>query len=340
MHRLIFILIVMLCMFFYEDMNAQDIHQSQFYTAPLNYNPASTGLFKGDQRISLNYRRQWFIEDIVRYLTLSGSFDMKFYPKKWTTKGMWNLGVQFNYDQAGDSKLGLTNLVLNLAYSYPLNKKNILSAGIAGGYSHRRFKPDELSWDAQWNGDLFDPTLPTEENFAKTSNNFIDAHAGLNYRWQNSERTKMDFGFSAFHLNQPDQRFFDQSLNIKLPIRWNLSFQPNFRITEAFDLMFYGLYQQQQKYNELLLGTYLKVYLNQQRGKELSVLLGIGSRVDDSWIPKIAVQYKNIYAGMSYDITNSGFKNAVNNRGGPEFSFVYIRTKARPYQLLKSCPIF
>ncbi len=340
MHRLFSLLFVLFSLFLTENTQAQDIHHSQFYTSPLNYNPASTGLFKGDQRICLNYRRQWFIEDIVRYMTFSGSFDMKFYPKKWTTKGMWNLGIQFNYDQAGDSKLGLTNLVLNLAYTYPLNKHNILSAGLAGGFSHRRFKPDELVWDAQWNGDIFDPTLPTEENFAKTSNTFMDMHAGVNYRWQQSERTKLDIGFSAFHLNNPDQRFFDQSLRIKLPVRWNVSLLPSIKITEAFDLQFHGLFQQQQKYSELLLGAYLKTYLNQQRGKELSVQIGVGNRLDDSWIPKIAVLYQNMYAGVSYDITNSGFKNAVQSKGGPEFSFVYIMTKARPLSLLKSCPIF
>ncbi len=72
-------------------LSGQDIHHSQFYTSPLNLNPGLTGVFNGDQRLSLNYRRQWFVEDIVRYMTVAGSFDMKFYP----TKQMEVLSIKF-----------------------------------------------------------------------------------------------------------------------------------------------------------------------------------------------------------------------------------------------------
>ncbi|MBK9107953.1 MAG: PorP/SprF family type IX secretion system membrane protein [Saprospiraceae bacterium] len=320
--------------------HAQDIHHSQFYTTHLNYNAAATGLFNGDQRLCLNYRRQWFIDDIVRYMTISGSYDFKIYPKSWKTKGMWNIGIQFNYDQAGDSKLGLAYLGLSTAYTYPINNHHIVSLGAGLSFAHRRFKPDELTWDAQWNGDIFDPTLPTGENFGNTSNNFFDANAGFNYRWQKSKRTRLDVGVSAFHLTKPEQKFFDQSLNIKLPIRWSFQLMPSIQITNAFDLLLHGLYQKQQAYEETLLGGYLKIYLNQRRGQELNVLLGMASRLNDALIPKIAVQYNNYYGGISYDLTNSEFESAVRQKGGPEFTFVYIFTKARPFAQLKSCPIF
>ncbi|MBK8955574.1 MAG: PorP/SprF family type IX secretion system membrane protein [Saprospiraceae bacterium] len=323
-----------------NSLHAQDIHHSQYYTTHLNYNAAATGLFAGDQRLALNYRRQWFVDDIVRYMTLSGSFDFKIYPKSWKTKGIWNVGIQFNYDQAGDSKLGLAYLGGSVAYSYPISINHILSAGGGISFAHRRFNPDELTWDSQWNGDIFDPTLPSGENFGKTSTNFFDAHAGLNYRWQKSKRTRIDFGISAFHLTQPDQKFFEQSLSIKLPIRWSFQLIPSFQLTENLDLMLHGLYQKQQAYEETLLGGYAKLYLSQRRGQELQLLLGIATRLEDALIPKIAVQYKNYYGGLSYDITNSGFESAVREKGGPEFSFVYIFTKARPFAQLKSCPIF
>ena len=37
----------------------QELHFSQFHESPLNLNPANTGHFIGDWRISNNYRRQW-----------------------------------------------------------------------------------------------------------------------------------------------------------------------------------------------------------------------------------------------------------------------------------------
>ena len=39
--------------------NAQDIHFSQFYNAPLKLNPGNAGAFRGDLRVISNYRNQW-----------------------------------------------------------------------------------------------------------------------------------------------------------------------------------------------------------------------------------------------------------------------------------------
>ena len=38
--------------------NAQDIHFSQFYMAPLNLNPALTGVMNCQQRLAGNYRNR------------------------------------------------------------------------------------------------------------------------------------------------------------------------------------------------------------------------------------------------------------------------------------------
>ena len=40
-------------------LQAQDVHFSQFYAAPLLVNPAQTGNFSGTARVGANYRDQW-----------------------------------------------------------------------------------------------------------------------------------------------------------------------------------------------------------------------------------------------------------------------------------------
>ena len=40
--------------------NAEDIHFSQYWTAPQLLNPANTGKFNGVFRATFNYRNQWF----------------------------------------------------------------------------------------------------------------------------------------------------------------------------------------------------------------------------------------------------------------------------------------
>jgi hypothetical protein len=105
-------------------------------------------------------------------------------------------------------------------------------------------------------------------------------------------------------------------------------------------LLLHGQYQNQSPYVETIIGGYIKLYLNQQRGKELNLLLGVSDRLDDALIPKVAVEWTNWYFGFSYDVTSSGFKEYTDQRSGPEFSLIHIITKARTLTVLKACPIF
>lgn len=57
---------------------AQDIHFSQFYMAPLFLNPAMTGVMNCNHRVIANYRNQW--ASILRsnaYNTYNVSYDNK-----------------------------------------------------------------------------------------------------------------------------------------------------------------------------------------------------------------------------------------------------------------------
>lgn len=49
-------------------------------------NPALTGTFNGDWRAAGNYRSQWFVDNLVNYLTFTGSYDIRFYPKNGQPK--------------------------------------------------------------------------------------------------------------------------------------------------------------------------------------------------------------------------------------------------------------
>ncbi|MDQ3143153.1 MAG: PorP/SprF family type IX secretion system membrane protein [Bacteroidota bacterium] len=318
----------------------QDIHHSQFYTSPLNVNPALTGIFNGDLRFAANYKNQWFRDDLVDYLTFTASVDKRFYPKKWTSKGMWGAGFLLNYDRAGDSKLSLAHIGLSACYAYPLTTNNIISIGALVGGSQRRFQEEDLVWETQWTGNGFDPNFNPGENFGKTSRTFFDLSAGFNYRWQKSMRTKLDLGVGVFHLNQPEQKFFENSPSSKLPMRININATPSLRIVDRFDLLLHGQVQLQNPYQEIVVGAYGKIYISQQRGKEFALLLGVATRLEDAWIPKVAFEYNNWYAGISYDINTSDYKIATNRNGGPEISLLYTFVKSRPLPQLKTCPIF
>jgi type IX secretion system PorP/SprF family membrane protein len=91
---------------------AQDIHFSQFTSAPLILNPAFTGVNGCDYRFAANYRTQW--TGIAPFRTIAASYDMAIAKKKTRSKGNFGgVGVSFFSDKAGDSELSTNQVNLN-----------------------------------------------------------------------------------------------------------------------------------------------------------------------------------------------------------------------------------
>ncbi|WP_235299004.1 PorP/SprF family type IX secretion system membrane protein [Portibacter marinus] len=315
----------------------QDIHYSQFYNSPLNINPALTGIFNGDIRVIGSIRDQWRSVP-VSYTTFSGAFDMKYLPKK-SDKYFFGFGGILNYDQAGDSKLNISDLNLTGSYNYLVNKNNVLSAGILLGVASEGFNETELTFGNQWNGIEFNPTSPTGENFDNFRYTYLETGAGANYRYQSdSTRTYANIGVGLFHLTRPSAEYIDLE-NPRLPVRTALTGQLNFQLTKAFDVQAHGLAQFQGPYREFVLGGLAKLYLNQTKGKVFRLDLGASYRTSKFIAPTLAIQYNQIYVGASYDINLGEFRSDFNGRGGPEVHVRYILTKVQALNQ-KPCPIY
>jgi type IX secretion system PorP/SprF family membrane protein len=316
----------------------QDIHYSQYYHAPQNINPALTGIFNGDLRFMANFRDQWR-SVAVPYTTYTGAFDFKLFPKKSQTS-FWGFGVVFNYDLMGTPGLNTLHLGLSGSYTYILNKNNLITGGVQLGGAQKAFKLDRLQWDGQWNGYEYVPSLPSGESFDNLSVLFGDVSLGLNYRLQgNDERSKLDLGAGYYHVNRPNQNFYDD-IDSRLPSRLAIHAIGALKVARSVDVLVHGLYQLQEKANEIVPGAGAKIYLNQQRGKELALVFAANWRVRDAVIPAVEVHYKTWHAGFSYDINYSDFNVATGRRGGPELSLSYRILKVKPLPVYKTCPIY
>ena len=137
-----------------------------------------------------------------------------------------------------------------------------------------------------------------------------------------------------------DQVFFSQSTEEVLPRRWAIGLNSSIQLTDAFDILFQGLYQIQGEHNVFLTSWQVRLHINQQRGQEFALLLGTAHRPGDNWSPKIAMEWRNWYAGFSYDIDHSEFDAATDGRGGPEIAVIYRFTAVKPLPQFKNCPIF
>lgn len=331
--------LVFLCVLVFFQLKSQDLHYSQFYNSPQNLNPALTGVFNGDHRFVGSLRDQWrFVP--VPWFTFSGTYDRKLFLGT-SEKHFLGVGGFFNHDRQGDGNFNLTTLSAQGSYHRILHPDHIVSGGLSLGIASRGFNTQNFTWDKQWNGDAFDPSLSSQEGFDNFERiNFLDVGMGLNYRWQKSNRTHIDLGGSVLHLMSPDNSFYSFDL-ARLPRRWTASLVGNFMLLNFLDIQINGLYQSQGEYNETIVGGLGKIYISQAKGKAYQLHLGAGYRTSGSLFPTVAMQVNNIYASFSYDLDNTFFNQTVGiNRGGPELHVRYIIANVKPLKAAKICPIY
>ena len=319
-------------------MHAQDIHFSQFYNAPMNLNPALTGVFKGDQRFVGNYRNQW-VAVPVPYLTFSGAYDQKIYLKA-LGDGFLGGGLIFNYDKSGDGDMIWSQLGANISYTQPLSEQLFISGGFQYLLGSRRVNPDKLAWAEQWNGDIYDENTSLTEDFNNRTKGFSSLSGGLNLHFQLEDtRTKADVGVGLFHLNNPSVNFFEDK-NVSLPVKGNSYAIGTIEVHPKMDVRVFGFHSFQTKYSETVVGAALRYHLSLQRSREISVQLGTNVRLGDALIPTLEVQYHAVRVGFSYDVNTSPFEVATRKKGGPEISIEYIIAKVKSVKVFKACPIF
>jgi len=322
-------------------LDGQDLHFSQFYYAPLQLNPALTGIFQEDIRFSANYRRQWKSVP-VDYLTFSGVVDGKITQLSFPN-GFFSGGLVFNHDVAGDGNLTYSNLSATASYTQKITEQQLITAGLLVGAGQRRIDLSQLNFGNQFNGDLFVRAAPTRENLDQTSIQYLDFGVGFNWHLQEEEQKYWgDLGIGIFHLIQPDVGFYNQT-KTALPRRYSIYGNIGFAIHERAGLEFNGYFQKQNTYTESVIGSGVKYQLMDTRGRELELRFGLGYRIlgaRDAFIPSISVAYNTWILGFSYDFNQSAFELATNGRGGPELALQYRITKVKPLKAAKSCPVF
>ena len=318
-------------------LSAQDIHFSQFWNTPLEVNPGLAGVAREDARFFGAYKSQWTTVP-VDYVTFSGAFDSKWSPFK-VKNGYFGVGLLFSHDQAGDSDWTLNHFNGILSFTKQLHKGIFASVGGQIGLGQRSFKLQDLTFDNQFDGEVFNPSLDTRENFTDTKTVFFDSNIGINLHFQKSDgRTKLDIGIGIHHLNTPSQNFYANS-TVDIPVRKDIYAMGALKLVNNFDLLVNGLMRYQAEYQEIVLGAALRIHLNTARTKELALDIGGNLRTGDAVLPYVGLLFRQWRFGFIYDINTSPFQTATSNNGGPEFSVIYTITNPEsPHK--KLCPIF
>ncbi|MFN5324347.1 MAG: PorP/SprF family type IX secretion system membrane protein [Bacteroidota bacterium] len=316
----------------------QDVHFSQFAASPLNLNPAMTGNFDGDYRFIGNHRKQWK-SVTTPYVNFSGSFDASV-PIPSMAKTRVSAGLIFNNDRAGDSKMGMNAVAASFSLLKPISKDSAhyISCGINTGITYRSIRYESLTFDEQYDGDVFNPNIGNTEDFTNNSHSYFDLGLGLQYIFRSNQGFKMSIGSGISHVNKPDDGFFNEqvkifprlqhSLLMEIPIATKLKGLPSISISK------------QGGNSEFIAGSSVQYTLSELPGRSYSLSTGLWYRAGDALIPFIGIQYNMARLGISYDVNNSSLERASNGRGGYELSFSYIIKKVKSSGIKPPCPLY
>jgi len=210
MQRIIY-LIAMVAFFATIAKGQLDPHFSQYQHTPLLINPAKAGQIDGDMRLIANYRNQWS-SVTVPFSTVSASYDMRIPKYFGKSCSYFGAGIVLLNDQAGDANFRRTMAELALTYNQSLSKRGkptYMTVGLMIGGQQHAFDPNQLYFDNQFNGDIFDTGLSSGEEFSRTSLLYLDISAGLNFAISLGDQSGVSIGLGMYHLNRPNVSFIE-----------------------------------------------------------------------------------------------------------------------------------
>jgi len=317
---------------------AQDLHFSQYELVPTQLNPALTASDPDwDTRLGLVYRDQWRSVPVT-YQTAQLFYDRKL-DLAFLPQGEWGLGATFLHDQAGDGQLSWSQLGLRLSYGVALNQQHRIALGLGTDVGQRAIRLEQLAFEDQYNGEVFDPNSLTAEQLDRSAAGFASLQAGVLYQWEDRRTEKLiQAGWSTYHLNQPLIRFQDDQ-GIALSMRHALHLKGSKHFTEQWETLVYAHQLFQGPYFESLLRVGAR-YHTTYREEALVVGANLAHRLGDAWIPQLTLQYGPWLLGLTYDFNSSAFRTATTGRGGSELVLHYYLKQVKPPDAFKSCPIF
>lgn len=302
---------------------SQDPTFTQFYSNPVYLNPALAGS-TGCPRIALNYRNEW-PQLTGNYVTYSAAFDT--YAKSISG----GIGIIALHDQQGQGTIQTSMIGGVYSYNLKVNRKFSLMFGARAAY-FQKF----LDWDKLTFGDMIDarrgfiyqtgdvPRGNGRRGFFDASAGFVGFGKGFY------------FGGAVHHLNRPDESMIlGQS---RLPMRFtghagaDIPIGAKGRYASTTSIMPNIIYQYQNGFQELSIGTYIK-YGN--------FTVGAWYRNRDAFILCFGITTEKFKIGYSYDLTVSKLGNGISG-GSHEVSMglnLKCKKKAKNFRKI-SCPSF
>jgi type IX secretion system PorP/SprF family membrane protein len=318
---------------------SQDLHFSQFMNSPLTTNPANTGFIPdGDYRMGINYRNQWSSIMSVPYKTMSAFADAQLF-KDRLENGWVGVGGVILRDVAGSGNLTSTKIYGSVAYHQMLGYSSLLSLGFNVGYANKQINASNLKFPDQFDGKFFDNKLPTSAFLNSNNVGYLDLQVGMNYAYFPTENIYVNGGFSAHHVNKPQESFFTSTdVSNRVPVRYIGFLNGSFKLNDQWIVNPNIYYTRQSTASEIVGG--LNAHYNLSGDGMYQLIGGLYYRHKESVVPMIGLGYNDYTFTFSYDVTVSTLGNYNASRGALEFSLIKQGIINPNGKRITPCPTF
>ena len=312
-------------------LQGQDTHFSQYNATPMSINPALTGIYDGIFRFTNTYRSQW--GGLGKgYSTVYSSIDFPMGKSK-SKNHYWGAGLMLNTDKAGEIGYYTTQVQASVSFTTALNEyaTHFIALGTQVGLSQRGMDLEKMTWDSQWNGNTFDPSLNPSEKIQLDAFTYPNFNMGLMWYYLPDEYNHAYAGLSFYNLNTPNTSFYvDQS--DQLSVRYTIHAGADFAVDKIENTTWISpklLYMSQGGQEKLTLGGFVKhrlILKSKYTNFRQEVLFSWGAcyRWADAVVVSARVDYGKFGLGISYDFNVSSLGSNAGGAGGPEISLAFL----------------
>jgi len=323
-----YLLILFSCLFLFVG-NAQDIHFTQYNFSPLVVNPAQTGGFSGTFRINGIYRDQY--RPIVQNAFSTPSFSIDAPIVRGFGKNDWiGIGLMMYSDIRGGAKFTNNSMKASLGYhiGFGKSRRSVLSLGFQTGVVQYFLNgtEDDITWESELNG------AGLGEGGLTGKKTFTDYAGSLLFRTKMNDRTNVFAGFTGRYLLRTQFGLINTGSS-SLPKRYTFVAGGEYLLNKKMIIggsligEFFGISK-----TAILNGS---VDLLLDQSKNLWLVVGTGYRYRDGVNLRAGVKYKNMEAGIAYDIPVSKLLTAT-SIGSIELGITYI---GKIYKRPKTDPV-
>jgi len=325
---------------------AQDMHYTQFFNSPLTLNPALTGLTRGNYRVGIAHRSQWFGAAQSGFFNAPFSTPSVFFDAPITINDdAVGIGGIFISDQTGGNAFSSFTGCLSASYIKSLGKRKAhqLSAGIQIGYTHKSIRQAGLRFESQFVGTNFFETLSNEEQIAASAIGVINLNGGVLWFGKINRRLSMYAGGSVFNVSQSRNQFL-MNAPARWYLRWNVHTGIDITLGDRTHLLPCAMYMRNETADQLLPGASIAFDIT----PAATVSLGSLTRVINLTNKNIAADatalygafdYQGFKLGVSYDFTVSELKRSKSGLGAFEVTMIYIGRTKKSKRII-FCPMF